>query len=82
MSKVKIYRFTKYSIQSDGNEKSRRWGTREAIEGIGGNLIEDTETEVDESAVASDIGGFTPIDFDPHPRTGFQTQVYAGLRSV
>ena len=41
MSKVKIYRFTKYNIQSDGNEKSRRRGTREAIKGIGGKVIED-----------------------------------------
>jgi hypothetical protein len=82
MNKVKIYRFTKYSIQSDGNEKSRRWGTREAIEGIGGKVIEDTETEVDETVVASDIDGFTAINFDPHPRPGFQTQVYAWPRAV
>jgi hypothetical protein len=74
--KVKIYQFTKYSIQSDGNEKSRRWGTREAIERLGGKVIEDTEIEVDASAVASDIEGLTERNFNPRPRTGFQTQVY------
>jgi hypothetical protein len=74
--KVKIYQFTKYSIQSDGNEKSRRWGTREAIERLGGKVIEDTEIEVDASAVASDIEGLTERNFIPRPRTGFQTQVY------
>jgi hypothetical protein len=74
--KVKIYQFTKYSIQSDGNQKSRRWGTREAIERLGGDVIEDTEIEVDASAVASDIEGLTVRNFNPRPRTDFQTQVY------
>lgn len=74
--KVKIYQFTKYSIQSDGNVKSRRWGTREAIERLGGDVIEDTEIEVDASAIASDIEGLTERNFNPRPRTGVQTQVY------
>jgi hypothetical protein len=43
---VKVYRFRLYNISTDENEKSRRWGTREAIERIGGEVMEDTETEV------------------------------------
>jgi hypothetical protein len=75
MSKVTIYRFSKYDIQNDGMQISRRWGTREAIERICGEVMEETATEVDASAVATGIEGLTVRGFDPHPRTGFQTQV-------
>jgi len=80
MSKVTIYRFRKYDIQSDGNQISRRWGTREAIERICGEVMEETETEVDASAVITDIEGLTVRGFDPHPRTASQTQVQSGPR--
>jgi hypothetical protein len=69
MSKVTVYQFTKYDISVDGNRKSRRWATREAIERVGGDVLEDTATEVEAFAVASDIEGMTVINFDPHRRT-------------
>jgi hypothetical protein len=72
LSKVTIYRFRLYDITTDGNRESRRWATREAIERIGGEVLEDTATEVEASAVATDIDGMTVRGFDPHPRTGFQ----------
>lgn len=75
MSKVTIYRFELYDITTDGNRKSHRWATREVIERLRGTVLEDTATEVDASAVASDIQGMTARDFNPHPRTGFQRQV-------
>lgn len=76
MATVTIYQFEVYDIQSDQTIKSRRWGTAEAIKEIAcGRLLEDTAIEVDESVVASDIHGFTVRDFNPHPRSGFQTSV-------
>jgi hypothetical protein len=70
---VKVYRFQLYNISTDQNETSRRWGTREAIERIGGEVMKDTETEVNESDLIYD--GMTDRDFNPHKLTGFQTQV-------
>lgn len=66
MSKVTIFQFELYIPQNDEIRKSRRWGTREAIEKIAlGKVLEDTATEVDESAIASDIHGLTERDFNP-----------------
>jgi hypothetical protein len=45
--------------------KARRWGTREAIEGLKGSaeILEDTAAEVDAKAI--DSIGFSELDFDP-----------------
>jgi hypothetical protein len=75
MRKVKVYQFTIYDIGSDGEQKSRRWATREAIKLRSGTVIENTATEVDESVLNSDVEGMTRRDFDPHATVGFQRQV-------
>ena len=76
MATATICRFKVYDIQSDQVVTSRRYGTREAIVEIAhGRVLESTATEVDESAVVSDIHCFTVRDFNPHPRRGFQTSV-------
>jgi hypothetical protein len=75
LSNVTVYRFRKYNISSDGYDVSRRWGTREAIERVCGEVLEDTAAEVDEAVVATDIEGMTVRGFDPRPRTDFQRQV-------
>jgi hypothetical protein len=76
LSTVTVYRFRKYSISSDGYQVSHRWATREAIERVRGEVLEDTAAEVDEAAVATtDIEGMTAIGFDPRPRVGWQRQV-------
>jgi hypothetical protein len=76
LDKVKIYRFRSYDIQNDQIKTSSRWGTREAIEVIArGEVMEETEREVDASSVQSDILGMTERNFDPDRRTGFQTKV-------
>lgn len=63
---VQIYRFRIYDIAIDGYHLSRRWGTREAIDGIrNAVIIEETGTTVDDSAVNSDLFGLTVRDFDP-----------------
>lgn len=82
MSRVKVYRFTVYDIVNDENCRSRRWGTRAAIERIRGEVLEDTETEVDSSVLGREIEDMTERHFDPHPRTGFQQQVTSGPRAV
>ena len=73
MGNVTVYRFSLYDIASDEQRTSRRWATREAIERIGGKVLESTATEVDVAAL--DENRMTERDFNPHPRTGFQTQV-------
>lgn len=78
---VKIYRFTMYDISTDQTRISRRWGTREGIEAIGGAILEDTGIEVGDADATSDMPGLTEIGFDPRPRTGFQTQVFPNMRS-
>ncbi len=75
MSKVHIYRFTLYDITSDGARQSRRWGTRDAIDRIGGEVFVDTGTEVDASAVDFEISGLTARDCSPHAHAEFQRKV-------
>lgn len=61
------------TISAPMRTKSRAaGGTREAIERIGGEVMEDTETEVDESDLVYD--GMTDRNFNPHKLTGFQRQ--------
>lgn len=83
MSTVIIYRFEAWDAEHDEMRVSRRWGTREAIEGIAhGRVLEDTAREADASVVMSDIpGGFTERDFNPDRRTRFQTRVDILMRS-
>jgi hypothetical protein len=65
MSKVTIYQYILLNTGLNEPRKARRWGTREAIEGLKGaaEILEDTATEVDASVV--DSVGFTNLDFDP-----------------
>jgi hypothetical protein len=77
MAGIKIYRFRKYDIATDEAPLSRRWGTRQAIQNIAcGDILENTEILVDETATHSDIRGLTEKDYAPVPyRFGSQTQV-------
>ncbi len=68
MTKVTVYRFRLYDISTDENRQSRRWATLKAIERICGEVLKDTETEVDASVL--DSNGMTERDFNPHERTG------------
>lgn len=80
LGNVTVYRFTVYDITSDGNIRSRRWGTREGVKAVRGVVMEDTGTEIDARFVGGEVEGLTERGFDPHPRTGFQTQVESGPR--
>jgi hypothetical protein len=76
VSTVTIFQFRSYDVVHDKIKLSRRWGTRKAIEEIAhGEVLEETKTEVDARVVESGIHGMTEIDFNPHQRTGFQTDV-------
>ena len=70
-----VYRFEMYSIESDEFRTSRRYGTRDAITNIGGNVIEDSKVSIESSQLGQDLKGFTVVDFNPSPRVGFQTEV-------
>jgi hypothetical protein len=67
--KVYVYQFTLYDITTDTKRKSHRWATLDAIESIGGEALKNTRTEVEASAVVTDIPGMTERDFNPHKRT-------------
>jgi hypothetical protein len=75
MTKITVYQFTKYDIASDQSIKSRRLGTREAIQEIGATILENTAMEVDESVLGSQMAGLSDIGFNPAAMQGFQTQV-------
>jgi hypothetical protein len=66
MNKVTVYQYTILDLRRVERRKSRRWGTREGIQSLSDltEVLEDTGTEVDASAV--DSLGFTQLDFDPH----------------
>ncbi|MBL6612397.1 MAG: hypothetical protein ISS15_21085 [Alphaproteobacteria bacterium] len=81
MSRVTVYRWTKYDISNDERKVSRRYGTREAVARVGGEVIENSGIEIDQSAVGAEIDGMTARNFDANPRTGFQSQVLTGMRS-
>jgi hypothetical protein len=80
MTMVTVYRFTKYDIASDNICKSRRYGTREAIERLCGTILEDTAAEVDASVLGAEIDGLTSVGFDPYASSGFQREVRSELR--
>ena len=65
MATVNVHRFRLYDINSDSYVVSRRWATRDVIEKLGGEIVGSPAIEVDASAVASDIDGMTPPDYDP-----------------
>lgn len=67
--KVYVYQFTLYDITTDTKRKSNRWATLDAIENISGQALKNTRTEVEASAVVTDISGMTERDFNPHKRT-------------
>ena len=73
---VTVYQFQLYDITTDTKRKSRRWGTRETIADMGGEILEDTATEIAEADVRSEVHGLTAIGFNPHAHKGFQRQVY------
>jgi hypothetical protein len=73
-----VYQSEMYDVSNDAMKKSRRWATREAINWVGGVVLENTATEVDASFVGGEIRGMTARDFDPHRRSGdLQRQVNA-----
>jgi hypothetical protein len=65
MSKVTVYQYMVLGTPLGEPRQARRWGTREAIEGLKGSaaILEYTAALVDASAV--DSIGFTVLDFDP-----------------
>ena len=75
VSTVISYQFKVYDIANDENRKSGRWATREVIDFIGREVLENAGTEVDAFLVGAEIAGMIERGFDPHRRTGFQRQV-------
>jgi hypothetical protein len=66
MSQVTVYQYMVLGTNLGEPRQARRWGTREAIEGLKGSaaILEYTAALVDASSI--DSIGFTELDFDPH----------------
>lgn len=66
MPTVLIFPFEVYDPVSDQMVRSRRWGTREAVEQVAhGCVIEEGALEVPRHFLDTDIPGMTHIGFDP-----------------
>jgi hypothetical protein len=65
MSKVTVYQYQMLNTNLGEPRMARRWGTRQAIEGLkcSAEIIEFAAALVDASAV--DSMGLTALDFDP-----------------
>jgi hypothetical protein len=75
MRRQVVYKFQLYSIVSDEFRTSRRYGTRTAIDAIGGKVIEDSKITIESSELGKDLEGFTLKDFRASSRVGFQDEV-------
>lgn len=71
---VTVYRVKVYNIQSDDFQISRRMATVAGARTMGGDIVEGSETEIDESQLEHGMQ-WTARGFDPHARVGFQRQV-------
>ncbi|MEW6438805.1 MAG: hypothetical protein AB1508_16730 [Pseudomonadota bacterium] len=68
MTKVKIYKYRRpYVVATDHDGIARRMGTRKYIEMVGGTVIEESEIEVESSALDADEK--TTLDFVPPERS-------------
>jgi hypothetical protein len=77
MSRVTVYRWSKYDIGTDTERTSHRMGTREAIARHRGTVIENSGAEIDASLLGDEVDGMTTRDFNPNWTTGEQHQVKA-----
>jgi hypothetical protein len=65
MSKIKVYQFALFDINSGEMKKSKRLGTIEAIISIDGVIVDDSGVDIDEDIIRcpnTDLEGFTLID--------------------
>lgn len=62
MSNVKIYQFKVWDTNIDDYKLSRRWGTRDGIKKICGKVLEETELEINENVISTEIEGLTVRD--------------------
>jgi hypothetical protein len=51
MAKVAVYRFKRYEVSCDEYLTSRRYGTLDGIARVGGETVEHTAVEIDETLV-------------------------------
>jgi hypothetical protein len=65
MTKVTVYRFKHWSIETGGWVADSRMATREAIARVKGTCIENTATEIDAALVGREEPGMTDKDFHP-----------------
>jgi hypothetical protein len=76
MAKVTVYQVRFYDFQSDGISFSRRMATVKGAARMHGDIVEDSGVEIDASQLEPGEE-WTPRGFNPHQRSGLQTQVTA-----
>jgi hypothetical protein len=64
MRQVTVYQYMVLDTNRVELRKARRWGTREAVDGLkDAQIIGGSATLIDEAIL--NASGFTPVDFDP-----------------
>jgi hypothetical protein len=71
---VTVYKVRLYDISNDEMVVSRRMATVKGANMMGGDIIDGTEVEIDESQLEPGME-WTARGFDPHATKGFQQQV-------
>ncbi len=74
MAKVTVYNIRFYDLQNDELRISRRMATPKGAARMGGEILEGSAVEIDASRLEPGEE-WTPRDFNPRERVGFQTQV-------
>jgi len=70
-----VYQFTMYDILTDTEREPRRWGTREAIDRIGGTVIEDPAVNIETPLLGSEVEGMTERGFNPSRPSGSRKSI-------
>ena len=71
---VTVYKIRAYDITKDEFVTSRRMATIPSARIMGGDIVDGTEVEIDESQLEPGMQ-WTVRDFNPHATVGFQRQV-------
>lgn len=75
MGKTTVHRWRRYDIASDEYVTSRRYGSQEAIDRVGGEIIPESSVEIDDIELDPDFPGMTTRSYSPPIARGFQTEV-------
>ena len=74
MAKITVYKVKLYNVATDESVISKRMATPAGAKKMGGEIVVGTAVDIDASQLEPGEE-WTPRNFNPNPRSGFQTQV-------